>query len=174
MQTFRETVSVRKGFVCLSVRSTSARWCVSALFRRTVQSILPPLCKGRWIAKRDGRVVVGNHVLQPLSHLTVTAPLTQGSHGAKRRRDCRIPSVRSPCLKTTFSRATPCELLLYMPSVSDNRRLCSRSACCREDPMRSRTPHMRCMRCRQCSRARSRRIRNAPTRVRFRNRRRTL
>ena len=56
MQTFRETIPFRKVFVCK--RALHRRRVVSkcALLEKA-QSLLPPLCKGRWIAKRDGRGV---------------------------------------------------------------------------------------------------------------------
>ena len=68
-----------------------------AMRRRISGAAKPPLCKGRWhAARRDGGVVgyrvccrvrpdaalVQCPALQPLSQLTLTAPLTQGSLGA--------------------------------------------------------------------------------------------
>lgn len=56
MQAFRETIPFRKVFVYK--RTLHRRRVVSkCALPEKARSLLPPLCKGRWIAKRDGRVV---------------------------------------------------------------------------------------------------------------------
>ena len=86
--TFRETISFRKVFYLFEAHVSPLHSGEQVRSSEKAQSILPPLCKGRWQPKADERVVVCGYAnyTTPQSRQASTAPLTQGSQDVKRRR----------------------------------------------------------------------------------------